>query len=238
MGNQLVRSGQTPGEKSKKVAFSFLKRFVALFVSGRLQTWRKAARRGPPREPEVPGSARLEGKNPVCRARQTAPPRDTSGLRTVNGFHKSDGADRSLAKLAASAKPSTAAETGPRSRAEKVRKCAAPLWTSTTQKPAAACGEKTETRSRKHSEGGPRDYCGDARGLGQVPTVPARVRRGGRRSGRVHDKRSGGLKRLDGFCVIVSCCSLLIYLLRLSSNHLWSFPSRFKAPRWIFPALC
>lgn len=96
----------------------------------------------------VLGSVRPEGRNPVRRARQTAPPCDTSGLRTVNGLGKSfrrrDDAACSLTKLAASVKPSTAAERGPRSDDDKVRNCAAPLLMP------AGCGEK-ERKQRENT---------------------------------------------------------------------------------------
>lgn len=64
---------------------------VLIAPSPRLRTWRRVARGAPRREPTVPGSGRPEGRDPVCRARQTAPPRDTSGLRAANGFNRSFG---------------------------------------------------------------------------------------------------------------------------------------------------
>lgn len=145
-------------KKSEPLVNPLIDGFAVLFVSWWwLHTWWKVARRGPPREPMVPGSVRPEGRNPVCRARQTAPPRDTSGLRTGNGFNKGFSAMRRRRRIFAHRTSCVrealhcSGKEGLGPTQEQVRNCAAPLLKPTTLNPIG-CGEKDERRERKHRE--------------------------------------------------------------------------------------
>lgn len=134
-------------KKSQPLVNPLIEGSAVLFVSWWwLQTWWKVARRGPPREPMVPGSVRPEGRNPVCRARQTAPPCDTSGLRTGNSFSKSFSAMRRRRIFAHRTSCVREAlhcsgKEGLGPTQEQVRNCAAPLLKQMTLNPIG-CGEK------------------------------------------------------------------------------------------------